>query len=127
MNEKWLVCGDRNWIDERLVSLTLVRLMQEAGLRPEDITIIDGVARGADTCGFLSGKELGMHSERYPANWDKFGRRAGPIRNQQMLAEGKPTRVLAFHDDIENSKGTKNMVMIARKAGIPTEVFSHDS
>lgn len=41
-----------------------------------------------------------------------------PIRNKQMLDEGKPDLVLAFHTDIENSKGTKNMIYQAKKRGI---------
>ena len=38
-----------------------------------------------------------------------------------------PNLVLAFHDDIESSRGTKNMVAIARKAGVPVEVITHAS
>ena len=40
-----------------------------------------------------------------------------------MLEEGKPDKVLAFHEDIESSKGTKHMVKISQEAGIPVEVF----
>jgi hypothetical protein len=61
----------------------------------------------------------------YPAQWHKYGRAAGPIRNQQMLAEGKPDLVLAFHDDIDGSRGTKDMVNRARRAGVKVEVISH--
>jgi len=42
-----------------------------------------------------------------------------------MLDEGKPTYVLAFHDNLAESKGTKDMVTRAKKAGIPVEVWSH--
>lgn len=65
---------------------------------------------------------FGVPKERilaYPADWDKYHRAAGHIRNQQMLAEGKPTLVLAFHHDLAKSKGTKDMVRRALKEGLP--------
>ena len=61
----------------------------------------------------------------YPAEWNKFGRAAGPMRNKRMLIDGKPDMVFAFHDDIENSKGTANMIKITREAGILFAVWSH--
>ena len=42
-----------------------------------------------------------------------------------MLDQGKPSLVLAFHDDIENSKGTKHMVKIAREAGVEVRIVTH--
>ena len=54
----------------------------------------------------------------FPADWDKYHKAAGHIRNQQMLTEGKPTLVLAFHHDLARSKGTKDMVRRALKAGL---------
>jgi len=52
--------------------------------------------------------------EHSPAEWDKFGRRAGPLRNEQMLREGKPDVVVAF----PGGRGTAHMVRIAKEAGI---------
>ncbi|KKN01348.1 hypothetical protein LCGC14_1128740 [marine sediment metagenome] len=54
-----------------------------------------------------------------------YGKAAGPIRNKQMLDEGQPHLVLAFHDNIEESTGTKDMVKQAAKRGIETLVISH--
>ena len=51
------------------------------------------------------------------AKWALIGRGAGPLRNQQMLREGKPDLVLAF----PGGKGTAHMVRIARKAGVPVQ------
>lgn len=45
-----------------------------------------------------------MELLRFPAKWNEHGKAAGPIRNQQMLTEGKPDVVFAFHDDIASSK-----------------------
>lgn len=88
---------------------------------PADTIIVHGVARGADTIAGEVAKKLGMSVEEYPADWKKFGRSAGPIRNRVML-DTKPDLVIAFHNNIEESKGTKDCVTEARRRGIPTEV-----
>jgi hypothetical protein len=46
----------------------------------------------------------------FPAEWKKYGNAAGPIRNARMLNEGVPDVVIAFHENIHKSKGTKNMM-----------------
>lgn len=118
---KVLVCGDRNYADKEAIKRTLLDL-----LRAYDITcIIEGEAKGADTLGRIVAEELGITVEKYPADWLKYGRSAGPIRNRQMLVEGKPNLVIAFHDDIEHSKGTKNMLEQARKAGVPRRLIAN--
>lgn len=50
----------------------------------------------------------------YKADWDKYGHGAGPIRNKQMLDEGKPELVIAF----PGGRGTANMVRQARAAAV---------
>ena len=84
--------------------------------------IIHGGCRGADLLAADVAKELSIPTEEYPADWNTHGRSAGPKRNQQMLDKGKPTFVLAFHDDIDESKGTKDMVLRAKKAHLPFKV-----
>lgn len=66
----------------------------------------------------------------FPADWDTYGKPAGPRRNAQMRdyllerqREGTRVICLAFHPDLANSKGTGHMVKIARAAGIPVETF----
>jgi len=51
----------------------------------------------------------------FPADWGKYSKSAGYIRNKQMLAEGKPDLVVAF----PGGKGTANMVKLAKLANIP--------
>lgn len=59
-----------------------------------------------------------MGVESFPANWSQYGHAAGPIRNQKMLDQN-PDLVIAFHFDLEHSKGTKDMINRAKKACIP--------
>ncbi len=85
--------------------------------------IIHGAANGADTIAGMAAKELGLEVMEFPAEWSKHGKRAGPIRNQQMLDEGRPNGVIAFHEDISRSKGTKHMIKIAKKNNIPVLIL----
>lgn len=109
-----LVCGDRNWTDTALLHRELNALH-----RQNEITLlIQGEAKGADKLAALWAAKQGVQVLSFPANWEKFGRAAGPVRNRQMLLEGQPDLVVAFHADIQQSKGTKNMLQLAKKAGL---------
>lgn len=66
-------------------------------------------------------KELGFIVLPFPADWSRYGRAAGPIRNRQMLDQ-KPSLVLAFHSDIAHSKGTADTVREAQRRRITTVV-----
>lgn len=97
----------------------------EGNWLPTDIEIISGCATGADSVAIDWGVVNWCKIHEFPADWEKYGRAAGPIRNQQMLDEGKPDAVLAFHNDLTNSRGTADMLARARKAKIPLiEVYS---
>jgi hypothetical protein len=119
MNKRVLFCGGRDYTDRATIKAWLSKV-QKQGYD----TLIEGEARGADTIAREEAEKMGFTVLKFPADWTKYHRAAGPIRNKQMLTEGKPELVVAFHDDIENSKGTKNMVTISRKAGIQTIVIS---
>ncbi len=106
-----LITGDRNWTDKDKIRAMLSSV-------PDVEEVIEGEARGADTLGKEVAQELEIPVESYPADWSKYHKAAGHIRNQQMLDEGKPNLVLAFHSHIEQSRGTADMIRRAKKAGI---------
>lgn len=114
-----LVCGGRNygytWIDgKKLVDYEQLRKMYDV-LDEINITVlITGRARGADRFSELYARRAGIEIEAYPADWNQFGKRAGPIRNAQMLREGRPGLVVAFPGGV----GTAHMCSIAEKAGV---------
>jgi hypothetical protein len=110
-----LVCGDRNWTNINRIREILTHYKHHTALS----TIIEGEARGADTMARIVAIELSLEIVAFPAYWTKYGRGAGPIRNKQMLDEGHPQLILAFHNDILNSKGTLNMIKQAQVAHIP--------
>lgn len=112
---RMLVCGDRNWSNQHLLNMMLDQIAHEIGGVG---VVIEGEATGADTMARKWADARKIPVLPYPAQWDVYGKAAGPIRNAQMLAEGKPTHVVAFHNDIEKSRGTKDMVARARKSGL---------
>lgn len=112
-----LVCGDRAWSDRAPIERELRGL-------PEGTVVIHGGCRGADRLAGQVASELSFGVEEFPAEWHRYGRAAGPIRNRRMLEEGKPDLVLAFHPDLSRSRGTRDMVDRARKAGVEVRVFS---
>lgn len=117
-----LVCGSRHLNDYELVKSKLLELhctTKENGKHKIDC-IISGHARGADSLGERFAKEYNIPLEIYPADWDKYGKAAGPIRNAQMLKEGRPGLVVAFV--APNSRGTQNMINQSMDAGKPTKV-----
>jgi SLOG family YspA-like protein len=115
-----LVCGDRHWRDNDLLICELNSLLSE-----DEMWVIAGGARGADTLAVLWALGRGCGYTVFPAEWDRYGKAAGPRRNAQMLDEGKPDLVIAFHDNIEASRGTKDMVKRAKRAGVPIVVIGH--
>lgn len=105
-----LVCGGRDFSDCQMVWDTLDDLA-----RAEVIDcLIEGDARGADRIAGAWARRRGVDLRVYAADWRKHGRAAGPIRNQQMLDEGKPDLVIAFPGGI----GTADMVRRARASGV---------
>ena len=108
-----LICGSRDWTDIELIRSWIAKL-QDWGYS----TVIEGEARGADSIARNEANKAGMIVMKFPANWDKYGKSAGPIRNTQMLVEGKPDLVVAFHNNIQISKGTKNMIKQAEAARV---------
>jgi hypothetical protein len=106
---KILITGDRNYRNIEVIEKELNKF-------PSDTVLIHGTARGADSLAASVAKKLGMKVLPFEPKWHIYGRGAGPIRNQQMLDEGKPDLIIAFHDDIKNSLGTKDMINKGIKA-----------
>jgi hypothetical protein len=116
MGLRVLVCGSRFYTDYRKVLEQLKRL--DVGL------VIAGGCRGADYLAVKAARECGLSYVEFPADWQKFGKAAGPIRNAKMLKEGKPDFVLVFHPDIASSKGSKHMLSLVKKARVPFLIVS---
>lgn len=109
MNEKGfktIIAGSRIFTDGKIFD----KVMK---LVPFPISnVISGGAAGADSLGEKWGNENKLPVIVYPADWDKYGKAAGPIRNKEMALEGDA--LVAFLD-IKGSTGTKNMIETWKK------------
>jgi hypothetical protein len=115
-----LVCGDRNWIDRAAINAELSFMHSEAPIS----LLIHGDCSGADRMAGEWAVANSVDVRARPAEW-KLGRRAGPMRNARMLAQEKPDRVIAFHDDLPASTGTLDMMRKAQDKGVPVTLWTH--
>lgn len=120
-----LICGAREWTNYQRILACVVKAHKT---QPIDV-LIEGECRGADKLGRKAGEAIGLSVEAgsilpFPAPWGKLGNAAGPVRNQQMLDEGQPAEVWAFHNDLDRSTGTKDMVSRSLRAGLTVYVIS---
>lgn len=113
-----LVCGDRHWSDKKFLEDYLDKINID--------TLIQGDCSGADRLAKEYAERKKISCLSFPAKWKEYGNRAGPLRNALMLEEGKPDFVVAFHDNIEESKGSKDMKNKAKKADLSVVIASHE-
>ena len=105
-----LVCGGRDFKNAQAINDVL------DSLRPRPSVIITGGCKtGADYLASSWGHMTGCVVANFGANWSRYGRAAGPMRNQAMLDVCRIDLVVAF----PGSKGTEDMVRRARRAGVP--------
>lgn len=99
---KAIIAGSRECTNKEQIFAILDEM-----LKSFDITeVVCGMARGVDLIGKEWADLKGITVKKFPAEWDKYGRSAGPIRNKQMAdyADG----LFTFWDG--DSRGTKNMI-----------------
>ena len=117
---KIIIAGGRDFMDYNLLKKKADKILQEKKVTHK-IVIISGCARGADTLGLRYASENAFDVEEYPANWDKYGKKAGYMRNVEMAENADA--LIAFWDG--KSKGTKHMIDIATERNLPTRVIRY--
>jgi predicted Rossmann-fold nucleotide-binding protein len=105
-----VVCGGRGASNEAAVFAALDVLHAELGFSG----VIEGASPGIDEFAGRWAQARGLEHLQFPADWQGLGKRAGPVRNQQMLDLGRPTMVIAF----PGGPGTADMAQRARRAGL---------
>ena len=111
-----LVCGGRDYPDQAKVNSVLTPLLEQF----PDLEIIEGGATGADLLAKNWAHAKNVPVQTFPANWKLYGKRAGYIRNVQMLEEGQPDMVIAF----PGGPGTGMMVNLADKANVSVRIIT---
>jgi YspA, cpYpsA-related SLOG family len=111
---KVVICGSRNWIEEQPIRDIIVALSVGS-------TVIHGGASGADSITEKVAKESNIETEIFNADWDVYGKFAGPKRNIEML-EQNLDHVYAF--PLDESRGTWHTIREAEKRGIPVTIYN---
>lgn len=119
-----IIAGGRDFSNYSLLKQSVDTIVKN--FHNENLTIISGTARGADTLGEQYAEEQHLSIRRFPADWDTYGKNAGPIRNAQMAtyaSEGAKGILIAFWDG--KSKGTKNMINEASNKGLIIKIVEY--
>jgi len=110
-----LVTGSRDWTDREVIQLLLAKVYDQ--VKDRDPILVHGTARGVDEMSSKIWLELGGAVEAHPADWDRYGKQAGFVRNQQMVDMGA-NLCIAFIKN--NSRGASACARLAEKASIKT-------
>ena len=104
-----VVAGSRDFNNYDMLCSALDEVIGE--LKAEyNVTIVSGTANGADKLGEKYAEKHGLKIERHPANWGRYGRGAGPIRNAEMVKASDG--VIVFWNG--ESTGAKNIIDCAK-------------
>lgn len=110
-----LITGSRDWTNARSIRDALTAYFSK------DVVLVTGACpTGADRIAEMFWTRWGGRIERHPADWKQHGRKAGPLRNAEMVERGADV-CLAF---IRNaSAGASHTAELASRSNIPTHVF----
>ena len=121
-NFKDIIAGSRGFSNYKLLREQCNKFLREKR-KTSNIIVVSGHARGADTLGEKYAQDEGFTLEIYPAQWKKFGKRAGYRRNEQMAEVADA--LIAFWDG--SSKGTKHMIDIMNEKNLLVRVVEYET
>lgn len=118
-----IIAGSRGYGSIKLIK----EAVEESGFSVTEI--ISGRAKGVDTAGEGYAYSADIDLVMFPANWNKHGRAAGPIRNRRMAEyaaadKSRPGALIAVWDG--KSRGTESMIKIAHDEGLKVFIFRVD-
>lgn len=117
MSIKIVVGGCRDFTDSEYVFKCLDEYLSKTD--DDEIVFISGHCSGVDAAAEKYAELNGYKTVIFPAEWKKYGKAAGPIRNRLMVE--MCDTVIAFWD--ERSGGTKSLIELAKRSGKPLTVF----
>lgn len=115
-----IIAGGRTFDDYALVKEKCELYLSEK-LKTHRVIIVSGHASGADALGERFAAEHNLPCELHPADWNRHGRAAGPIRNAEMA--GVSDALIAFWDG--KSRGTASMIKLAKSKGLQVAVVNY--
>ena len=120
MDYKVIIAGGRYFSDYALLQEKCDYYLSNK-LKTHNVIIVSGHASGADSLGEKFAADHNLQCELYPADWDKHGKAAGPIRNAEMAEVADA--LIAFWDG--QSRGTANMISLAKSKGLSVAVVRY--
>ena len=114
MMTRVMISGSRHWVDAAAIRRELLKLDTT-----RTIIVHGACPTGADAIADRLAVQMGFAVEPYPAEWKKYGRSAGPRRNQEMVDISD--RLIAF--PLPDSVGTVDAINRARQKGLPVLVI----
>ena len=125
---RMIVAGGRTFSDYEALANSIEAYLRDSNITYDKLEIVSGGCTGVDLLGERFANERGITVTRFPAEWKKYGRSAGIIRNQEMInyaADGTSRGILlAFWDG--KSRGTGYTVKQSKKVGIEVKIFFYD-
>jgi hypothetical protein len=118
---KIIIAGTRTFDNKHLLSSQMDWILSQLDLQFCNIHVVSGTAEGADKLGEEWAEERKITVSRFPPDWNKHGKAAGPIRNSQMADVAD--MCVVFWDG--KSKGTKNMIETALSKGLFVKVVKY--
>lgn len=115
---KLIIAGTRSFNDYQLLENSIIPMFLHISHLEDIEEVVSGCCSGADQLGEKWGKALYKKITRFPADWKKYGKAAGPIRNRQMAEYAD--QAIVFWDG--SSKGALNMIQTMRELGKPVYV-----
>ena len=116
---KLIVAGGRDFNDFLLLEKTLIHL-SDSTYADQAISIVSGMAPGADKLGYSFAVKHNVVCYPFPANWTKHGKRAGFLRNEEMAQFADA--LLAF---TSGSKGTEHMIETMERLKKPVFIITY--
>jgi hypothetical protein len=117
-----LVTGSCKFTSYRMVSTAMLEAVADAPPGAE-IVIVTGNATGADTLAQRVAIHMLWRRETHQARWNWYGKRAGPVNNQEMVDAGAAV-CLAFFREGASNRGTTDCAECADEAGIPVRRYT---
>jgi hypothetical protein len=116
---KVIIAGGRDLTNYDLVKAKVDIVLRKKIASGEEIEIVSGKAKGADSLGEEYARQNGLKIKEFPADWDTHKKAAGPIRNEEMAKYADAC--IVFWDG--GSRGSKDMIDRAKRKNMPLRIF----
>lgn len=118
MSFRVIIAGTRSFTDYALLERYCNTVLYNKQMTGEKIIILSGHCRGVDVLGERYANSKGYQVELYPAEWERYGKRAGIIRNEIMVQRAEA--LIAIWDG--QSHGTQNIIKLAERYGLKIRI-----